>query len=77
LFLLVDAGVDSVLKGDESGLGTYGEDLLSFLAIKNLKVKHKFIMCIGLSTEARIGEEDFLKVNPMLSWFEKKTNLVL
>ena len=29
----VDAGIDSVLRGDEALLGTYGEDLLSLCAI--------------------------------------------
>jgi len=32
--ILIDAGVDSLLKGDEQGLGTFAEDLLSTMAAK-------------------------------------------
>jgi len=60
--ILVDAGVDSVLKGDEQGLGTFGEDLLSILAVKNTKnVLYKYLMCVGLGTEGNISEYDFLE----------------
>jgi len=60
--ILIDAGVDSLLKGDEQGLGTFAEDLISTMAAKNTKtVQHKYLMCIGLSTEGGISEYDFLE----------------
>jgi hypothetical protein len=59
--VLIDAGVDSVLRGDEEGIGTYGEDLLSILAVKKLlDTRGKaatglpidaYVMCVGLGTE--------------------------
>lgn len=57
--ILVDAGVDSLVIGDEEGLGTYAEDFLTLLAsIKSdLPV---YLQCIGLGTEAGIAIDDFL-----------------
>jgi len=56
--ILVDAGVDSLVIGDEEGLGTYAEDFLTLLAsIKSdLPV---YLQCIGLGTEAGIAIDDF------------------
>jgi hypothetical protein len=34
--ILIDAGVDSVVLGDEEGLGTYAEDFLSMMAATSL-----------------------------------------
>jgi len=60
--VLVDSGVDSLLKNDEEGLGTYSEDLLSICAVKNvLNVPHKYLTCVGLGTEGGISEYDFLR----------------
>jgi len=59
--ILCDAGVDSILKGDEQGMGTFAEDLLSILAVKNMNVPYKYLMCVGLGTEGDISEYDFLE----------------
>lgn len=61
--VLIDAGVDSILRGDEHGTGTYEEDLLSVLAVRSLgaRVAEKYLMCVGLGTEAGISEYDFLE----------------
>jgi len=60
--VLVDAGVDSVLKNDEEGMGTYSEDLLSICAVKQLPdLKYKYLTCVGLGTEGGISEYDFLE----------------
>eukprot|EP01124_Arcella_intermedia_P034176 TRINITY_DN8424_c0_g1_i1.p1 TRINITY_DN8424_c0_g1~~TRINITY_DN8424_c0_g1_i1.p1 ORF type:complete len:350 (-),score=85.44 TRINITY_DN8424_c0_g1_i1:82-1131(-) len=59
--ILVDAGVDSVLRGDEQGMGTFGEDLLSIAAANLVQVKHKYLTCVGLGTEGGISEYDFLE----------------
>jgi len=61
--ILIDAGVDSILKGDEEGLGTFGEDLLSILCVKSVsdKITYKYLYCLGLGTEGGISEYDFLE----------------
>lgn len=62
--VLVDAGVDSVLLGDEEGVGTYEEDLLSMLACREALKEDKilsFLVCVGLSTEAFVKNEDFFR----------------
>jgi len=70
--VLVDAGVDSLLKHDEQGVGTYGEDLMSIFAARDTPVPHKYLMTVGLGTEGGISEEDFLenwsKVQRMGGW---------
>ena len=60
--VLVDAGVDSVLKGDEEQLGTFAEDLLSLLAVQRQEaVPRTFLMCVGLGTEGGVSEYDFFE----------------
>lgn len=56
------------MKGDEECSGTFGEDLLSILALKKMnsqsnqnKAISRYLMCVGLSTEGGIGEWDFLE----------------
>ncbi len=48
--VLVDAGVDSVCKGDEERVGTFSEDLMSFLAVRRLQGVKRYVMCVGLGT---------------------------
>lgn len=49
--LLVDGGVDSLMRGDESGAGTLIEDTLSLIAVSALDVPLKMQICIGFGTE--------------------------
>ncbi|MFN8375522.1 MAG: DUF1152 domain-containing protein [Anaerolineae bacterium] len=49
--ILVDGGVDSLMRGDESGSGTLVEDTLSLSAVRNLDVPVKILACIGFGTE--------------------------
>jgi hypothetical protein len=49
--ILVDGGVDSIMRGDENGSGTLVEDTLSLTAIRNLDVPIKMLACIGFGTE--------------------------
>ena len=57
--ILVDAGVDSLVIGDEEGLGTYAEDFLTLLASTKSDLP-VFLQCVGLGTEAGIAIDDFL-----------------
>jgi hypothetical protein len=49
--ILVDGGVDSLMRGDESGSGTLLEDTLSLLAVHSLDVPVKILVYLGFGTE--------------------------
>ncbi|MCU0499626.1 MAG: DUF1152 domain-containing protein [Anaerolineae bacterium] len=49
--ILVDGGVDSIMRGDESGAGTLLEDTLSLIAVGGVDVPIKILACIGFGTE--------------------------
>jgi hypothetical protein len=50
--ILVDGGVDSLMRGDESGAGTIVEDSLSLSAVRTLDdVPVKIQACLGFGTE--------------------------
>ncbi len=53
--VLVDGGVDSLLRGDETNLGTPEEDLCSMLAVRHAPVAHRLLMCVGFGAEQRDG----------------------
>jgi hypothetical protein len=53
--VLIDGGVDSLLRGDETSLGTPVEDLASIAAVDSLDVDAKLLMCIGFGAEMRDG----------------------
>lgn len=49
--ILVDGGVDSIMRGNEMGAGTLLEDSLSLVAIESLDIPIKMLACIGFGTE--------------------------
>jgi hypothetical protein len=49
--ILVDGGVDSLMRGDESGPGTLLEDSISICAVGNQTLKVKLLATIGFGTE--------------------------
>jgi len=49
--ILVDGGVDSLMRGDESGSGTLIEDSLTLAAVDPLDIPVKILACIGFGTE--------------------------
>jgi hypothetical protein len=54
--LLIDGGVDSLIRGDETQMGTVIEDAISLLAVSSLtQVPLKLIACIGLGAERDIS----------------------
>src|SRR5579859_3409629 len=54
--LLIDGGVDSLMRGDEPEPGTLLEDSLSLLAVNELKqVPVRFTACLGLGIESEVG----------------------
>jgi hypothetical protein len=53
--VLVDGGVDSILRGDESSLGTPEEDLTSLAAVNALAGPETLVACVGFGAELREG----------------------
>ncbi len=54
LIVLVDGGIDLILRGDETSLGTPAEDLASLAAVSQLELPAR-VACIGLGAELRDG----------------------
>ncbi|MBI3726517.1 DUF1152 domain-containing protein [bacterium] len=53
--VLVDGGTDSLMRGDEPGLGTPEEDIASILAVDALDVPTKVLACLGFGVDAFHG----------------------
>jgi len=49
--ILVDGGTDSLMRGDEAGLGTPGEDMTSIAAAHQVDVARKFLVCLGFGVD--------------------------
>jgi hypothetical protein len=53
--LLIDGGVDSLMRGDEAEIGTLLEDAISLLAVSELKnIPIRLIGCLGFGAERDI-----------------------
>lgn len=53
--VLVDGGTDSLMRGDEPGLGTPQEDILSIACVNALDVKVKALVCLGFGIDTFHG----------------------
>jgi hypothetical protein len=53
--ILVDGGTDSLMRGDEAGLGTPEEDIASIAAVDELDVPGKYLVCLGFGVDAFHG----------------------
>lgn len=53
--ILVDGGTDILMRGDESGLGTPAEDMVSLAAAHGLSVPTKLVSCLGFGVDAFHG----------------------
>jgi hypothetical protein len=49
--VLVDGGTDSLMRGDEAGLGTPAEDVMSLLAGARLELDHALLICLGFGVD--------------------------
>lgn len=49
--LLIDGGTDSLMRGDEAGLGTPQEDVASMLAADALGIDRTFLLCLGFGVD--------------------------
>ena len=53
--ILIDGGIDALLRGDETALGTPAEDYASLAAVHALDIPRKILACIGFGAEMRDG----------------------
>jgi hypothetical protein len=53
--VLVDGGTDSLMRGDEAGLGTPEEDIASIAVVDELDVPKKLLICLGFGVDAFHG----------------------
>ncbi len=58
--LLVDGGTDSLMRGDEEGLGTPHEDIATIAATYELPVARKLLACLGFGVDAFHGVSHYL-----------------
>jgi hypothetical protein len=49
--ILADGGTDSLMFGDEPGLGTPSEDCASIAAVHQLNIPQKFLTCLGFGID--------------------------
>jgi hypothetical protein len=49
--ILVDGGTDSLMRGDEAGLGTPAEDMASIAAVHQVEIARKFLVCLGFGVD--------------------------
>ena len=59
--LLVDGGVDSLVRGDEAEMGTAIEDLTSLYAVNQLPIGKRFLACIGFGAEQNLTHAHILE----------------
>ena len=56
MMILVDGGTDSLMRGDEAGLGTPQEDMASLFAANAVRgVERKFLVCMGFGVDTYHG----------------------
>ena len=53
--LLVDGGTDSLMRGDEPGLGTPHEDVATITAVHQLALPRKLMACLGFGVDTFHG----------------------
>lgn len=53
--VLVDGDTDSLMRGDEAGLGTPEEDIASIAAVDELEVPGKYLICLGFGVDSFHG----------------------
>ncbi|MCW7941351.1 hypothetical protein AAW14_04640 [Streptomyces hygroscopicus] len=54
--VLVDGGTDILMRGDEHGLGTPEEDMVSLAAVSGLdEIPHRLVACLGFGVDSYHG----------------------
>jgi hypothetical protein len=57
--ILIDGGTDSLMFGDEEGLGTPQEDIASMSAVFQSEAKNQFLVCLGFGIDHFHGVSHF------------------
>lgn len=53
--IVVDGGTDVLMRGDEAGLGTPAEDMVTLAAVHGLPVSTKIVSCLGFGVDTYHG----------------------
>jgi len=53
--ILADGGTDILMRGDEAGLGTPAEDIMSLAAVARLDVPTRIVTCVGFGIDTYHG----------------------
>ncbi len=53
--VLTDGGTDILMRGDEAGLGTPAEDMMSLAAVAKLEVPTRLVICLGFGIDSYHG----------------------
>ena len=53
--VLADGGTDILMRGDEAGLGTPAEDIMSLAAVAGLDVPTRIVSCVGMGIDSFHG----------------------
>ena len=53
--VLADGGTDILMRGDEAGLGTPAEDIMSLAAVASLDVPTRVVTCLGFGVDSFHG----------------------
>jgi len=59
--ILVDGGIDSLMRGDEERPGTLLEDAISLAAVHQMNIPIKILACLGFGTESDISHYRILE----------------
>ncbi len=54
VLILIDGGVDSLSRGDETGAGTFLEDSITLAAVEHLDIPVKILACLGFGAELEV-----------------------
>lgn len=57
--VMIDGGTDSLMRGDEVGLGTPEEDIASLYAVNQLHLENRFLICLGFGVDTFHGVNHF------------------
>ncbi|MCP4429069.1 MAG: DUF1152 domain-containing protein [Chloroflexi bacterium] len=60
--ILADGGTDSLMRGDEDGLGTPHEDIVSITAVNELPIPRKLMTCLGFGVDRFHGVSNELSL---------------
>ncbi len=70
--VLVDGGTDSLMRGDEDGLGTPYEDMASIAAVHELQIERKMLACLGLGVDHYHGVSNYLTFEAIANLTQSK-----